>query len=238
MRKNILLAVLGLFFALPALGQIIDVTKNGRTESVEKLPVVRVGVGMTLKELQTGSTFSFEVEPGKENETQLLYVLQPYKFIYVDGHRELVLTGIGGEGFLTVIMTTNGQVDNINVTVQNRKLALDEALTRAEYIYSWFHNSGFSLGPKPRLFYINRLRGGYFSNPIKSFSEARVHLLDATEKIENIDLFSLTEGSRGLTLNLKNSRRMKAQFNEKLNDESHSLNEQEYYLNLFITSLH
>lgn len=224
------------FFPLLGIGEIVNLAKSRESEVVDKLPIVRVGIGMALKDMQAGSTFSFEVEEGKESDTQLLYVLQPYNFIYVDGDKELSLKNTGGEGFLTVVMVTNDHVDNLNVTAQNSRLTLDEALARAEYFYNWFQDAGFKLGENPRLFYINRLKGGYFSKPINSFSEARVSLLDATEKIEQMDLFSLAKGDRAVNLNLKNSRRMKAQLNKKLDDESHAQDEREYYLNLFITA--
>ena len=223
-------------------------------------PMIRVGIGMTVKELREGSTFSFKDEvPSFQAapEQKIRYpapqlhdwtVTQPYDLVYVYRDRELRKSDLGGDNYLIAITTAPASqtiVDHIQVTFQNRALTIDEALTEARMLNDWF----VKVGAHPRSpsdiepgrivgpFHIEEREptGAPYSNRIASYQDARAAFLDAGSQLISMMPFELETNDIYVGLEVVNARRRRESVGAE-KDEGAAATERVYFLNLSISA--
>ncbi len=217
-------------------------------------PTIRVGVGMSVKEMIAGSTYPFEK---KNDSTNMWDVFQPYDLTLVDHDRELKVENVGGENYFTAISGANEMriVDFISITFQSRTLTLDEALAEAKRLNAWFTAGGYTL-PAPNApdgnafdkpFRISDSVPGnsIYTKPITTYEEARAAFLDKEARIIMLTAFDIATEDTEASLQISNARRYRAKSDLRNplvetvpawnSDESKVETEEAYFLELHVS---
>ena len=186
-------------------------------------PIIRVGVGMTLAQIRSGSTYPFKdgpltltpspgikVEMPKVGTYHDWVITEPYDLILVcDGH-ELKRDDVGGDHYLTAISTADdpaAHVERMSITFQNHTLTLDEALAEAKKLNDWFVQAGFHLQQKPdglpKFMVLNQESGApKYHKTITNYDELRAAFLDNNARIIGVSAFDLVTKDENVILNV------------------------------------
>lgn len=219
-------------------------------------PTIRVGLGMTIAQMQAGSTYhfkddspSFQYMPGRKISYRAMpglhawTITEPYNLVLVYHGHELKRNDVGGDNYLLAITTNpdTQKLESISITFQNHALTLDEALAEAKSLNEWFTRAGFHR-PSP-----NAPDAKQFSDPftiverelyapkyqraLRSYADVRAAFLDPRAEIIQIALFSLAADDATVGLTISNARRWRENASGD-RDESGAATEHEYFLQL------
>lgn len=138
----------------------------------QPLPTVRVGIGMTLADLISGSTYPFKqglMRPRQSSDcaksqglSEHWTITEPYDLIFVNRNHELVRRNLGGQNFLLAITSSPSTciVDGLRITFQDHELSLDEAVDQAKFLEVWLFQAGFRQPTS------KERKAGHFSEPL------------------------------------------------------------------------
>lgn len=201
------------------------------------LPTVRVGIGMTLDQLKTGSTYPFATAPSAQlvGDFQAFQITTPYNFVFVDGDSELKLDNLGGQRELTNITVKQGRVTDMTVTLQTGRTNLHQAMEQAKALHAWFTQHGYKAAPDSNTFTIQRRNSTQALPPIATFEQAEAAFLDPNIKLSEMIVFGLRKNDINVGVRLANGRRMLARHGAEHDDESNAKEEKRYGLNIVIT---
>jgi hypothetical protein len=207
-------------------------------------PVIRVGIGMTVDELRASSTYNFKDGVLRSPIRNNWMITRPYDLAFIYKGRELRKAGLGGDNYFIAINTapmSQRVIDFIQITFQNRALTLDEALTEAQSLQTWFTEAGFhtpsSTTPNanhiPAPFSITQPASGVsrYEPHIENYSHARVAFLDPAARILAIRPFTLVTDDARAGLEIANARR-RLYASDATTDETNAATERAYFLNL------
>ncbi len=201
-----------------------------------ELPSVRVGIGMSIDELKSGSTYPFTTALSAQlaGDFQAFQITTPYNLVFVDGDAELKLDNLGGQSELTNITVKQGRVTDMLVTVQTGRTNLHQAMAQARALHAWFTQHGYKAGPDNNTFTIQRRNSKHLLPPIASFEQAEEAFLDPNVKLSEMILFGLRRSDINVGVSLANGRRMLARHGAEHDDESNAKEEKRYGLSMFI----
>jgi hypothetical protein len=215
-------------------------------------PTVRVGIGMTLAELISGSTYPFK--QGLMDQRQLSdcaksqglsehwTITQPYDLVFVSRGHELVRQGLGGPNFLLAITSSPSKcsVDAVGITFQDHMLSVNEVMDQAKYLEEWLSSAGFR-PPTPM-----ERKEGHFSEPfaveqvsgaaplgrkISNLSDARAAFVDQQSKVKKIVLGQFIGPNASADIWVENARRANEEITGHRGEEAADT-EKEYFLYL------
>ena len=196
---------------------------------------MRVGIGMSIEQLKTGSTYPFATAPSAHlaGDFQAFQITTPYNFVLVDGDAELRLDNLGGQRELTNITVKQGRVADMTVTVQPGRTNLHQAMEQAKALYQWFAQHGYESDSRPN-FVVQRRSSKHPIGLVTNFEQAEAAFLDPNVKIAEMGLFGFKKGDVNVGVSLANGRRMLARHGAEHDDESNAKEEKRYGLSMFI----
>jgi len=224
--------------------------------SEQPRPVIRVGIGMTLKELISDSSYPFAhglSSKGVASDcskaqglSEHWNITEPYDLVYVHGKDELVSRDLGGQNFLLAITTSPSscRVDAIRVTFQNHEFSVDEALAAATRLTQWLFRAGFRRptdeerrqGHFAELFAVEQASGApRHTEAIASLADVRAALVDQHSKIKKVVLAQLISSDAGADIWVENARRTSEDITGT-NNEGETVSEKEYFIYLDIST--
>lgn len=214
-------------------------------------PTINVAIGMTTDELESGSTFPFKMTVLAPAPASPVWVItKPYDLTYQYKGHELKQEDIGGGNYLIALTASrpaNKLIDHIQITYQNQPLTLDEALTTAQKLQTWFMQAGFHVHPAKEPepepgrvdgpFHVDRqeFKAPKYGAAIRNYGDARSALLDPQAKIISLEPFSLETDDAYVGVEIDNGRRMLENSGSD-KDESQSAVERRYQVVLYISA--
>jgi len=201
--------------------------------SVEHAGTIRVSIGMPVQALRAGSTYPV---PGEGDDVGFFAVTDRLDLIYIDQGREIAFRDLGGPHFFTAVLASQGRVISVSFSPRRDSLSLDEALQEAQAIYRWFEAQGYRSERGGIGFSIHYANGPESPKPVLTFADARAALLDPQARISEATLVNVVrpDGQVGMGIEIRNSRRMQAVYNPRLDDESRALSERRYSLQVIM----
>jgi hypothetical protein len=201
-------------------------------------PVLRAGIGMSVEEVQAGSTLSLDGIPPrrKDEHIQSMKITKPFDLVIVDPKGgEVRINELALEPKEWALVTfDDGKLWTIDATIQFGRYNLRDTVSQIKELHALLSKKGYIEDSRWRKFGVSKKLGEGSEPRISGFDELEALWLDTEARVYQMGLPTMIKGNMQVGFSLTHSRRMRANQDARYDDESNIKTEKQFLVHVSI----